>query len=405
MRDIATLESVSNAFFVRTKEHLLKLDESGEILASLDFSNSSYNTLKAWPEQHCLLLQSKSGFYKIDSSLNILETNLSATTDEFNSFATRQNEIYLLSKTTSNGVNIIVMDTFLQAIGEMPLGANNLVARELAIREQTLAVTGNETPDQFNQIYPPDSWSVAYQHKGSNLFFRTLNLSGNNEAEISDIGVIDIQVNGEPSAGPALDYCYVDNYPGHNVSIPDIKVRVKNYGLQSVEHLKLNASFSLCSFICGTRSTHLRTFNTDLQPGEYKGLNFGNINVWGTAIEPTLELCIWTSIPDQQMDANYENNRHCISLVITDTDSPSLSSGIRLFPSPANETLEIHLENPPLQEGILRVYDRWGRLLSQDIWKESATQMSLPVIDFPNGVYMVDISFTGQHISRKFVKN
>lgn len=385
IRGLANLDRESAHFFALIYEKLYKLDEDGTVLDSLDVAMSTSSKLQAWPQQNCLLLLNETGLYKIDTSLHILDSNSSITSNGFNAVTTDEDQIYLLSRNEGSGTAIVKMNTSLMETGQISLEADHLIGRELAIRGQTIAVTGNELQQSYIQDFPLDIGTGIYNSNGSHLFIKTMNLSGPNESMMPDIGLFDVVVNGEPSA-EALDYCLVSSGQGYHVVLPDVRVRVRNYGDQTVQRLNLNAFFPVCSWICQTYSTHLRTFEVNLDPGETQVLSFGDIEVWGTSVDPYLELCIHTSVPNWEMDANYENNAHCTSILISDTEAPHFSSGLQLFPIPASDLLEIQMDEAATQQGTLRVFDQLGRQLKQVNWQQGSKQLTIPVEDLPTGM-------------------
>jgi hypothetical protein len=123
---------------------------------------------------------------------------------------------------------------------------------------------------------------------------------------------------------------------------------VTNTGSFPVQHFKVNAKFYRCSFICETFDTYSVDFEEPLLPGESKEfIVFPQLDLEGQQDLPYFSLCLWTSLPDDRLDANPNNDRFCkfVDVVVADQEALSIKGAIRVSPNPAQDYLLFSLDD------------------------------------------------------------
>ena len=123
---------------------------------------------------------------------------------------------------------------------------------------------------------------------------------------------------------------------------------VTNTGNLPVKHFKVNAKFYKCSFICETFDTYSVDFEEPLLPGESKEfIIFPQLDLEGQQDLPYFSLCLWTSLPDDRLDANPNNDRFCkfVDVVVADQEALSVKGTIRVSPNPAQYYLLFSLDD------------------------------------------------------------
>lgn len=84
-------------------------------------------------------------------------------------------------------------------------------------------------------------------------------------------------------------------------------------------------------------------------------------------------------------------------------DKP-LAFGMKISPNPARETLQVDWSLPKTQDGLLRVFDMQGQLLSQRAIAHGSGRYNLPIRNLPAGIYVLQLEQGGQTKTLRFVK-
>jgi hypothetical protein len=169
---------------------------------------------------------------------------------------------------------------------------------------------------------------------------------------------------------------------------------VQNNGTTAVQHFKVNAKFSKCSFICETFDTYSFDFEEPLLPGASKELIiFPQLDVAGQEDLPFFSLCLWTSLPDDRLDANPNNDRFCkfVDVVVGDQEALSLKGAIRVSPNPAQDYLLFsldHLDNE-IQDCQFVLTDIAGKTVANATF--NGNQYRFERNNLPSGLYFYQI--------------
>ncbi len=82
----------------------------------------------------------------------------------------------------------------------------------------------------------------------------------------------------------------------------------------------------------------------------------------------------------------------------TGINEAAAENSFHIFPNPANQILNVVLNSGP---AIIRIIDISGRIISEDTYSESITQLNTS--DFANGVYLMMVTSNGKTSASKFV--
>lgn len=80
-----------------------------------------------------------------------------------------------------------------------------------------------------------------------------------------------------------------------------------------------------------------------------------------------------------------------------------LEAGWKLYPNPAAESVVVESRYLDLTGAQCRVVDLAGREIHQWTWR-TGQRSELEVADWPNGMYLIEVSKDGQRQSLTFVK-
>lgn len=103
----------------------------------------------------------------------------------------------------------------------------------------------------------------------------------------------------------------------------------------------------------------------------------------------------------RQVDYDGVEELHSIISVLFDRP---LEFGVTISPNPARETLQVDWSLPKKQDGMLRVFDLQGQLMSQRAIAHGSGRYNLPIRDLPAGLYVIQMEQGGKTETLRFVK-
>ncbi|HKR06774.1 MAG TPA: T9SS type A sorting domain-containing protein [Bacteroidia bacterium] len=93
----------------------------------------------------------------------------------------------------------------------------------------------------------------------------------------------------------------------------------------------------------------------------------------------------------------------CDTVIYLGEDELSFTSGISLFPNPANDFINIKYTQPAYQTLTIRLYSLYGQLLS--FYKTDGKQeVKFSLKEYPAGIYFVKLNTGGKEVMSKVVK-
>jgi hypothetical protein len=79
-------------------------------------------------------------------------------------------------------------------------------------------------------------------------------------------------------------------------------------------------------------------------------------------------------------------------------------NAVSVFPSPANEQINVQFNSLVQGNASIKIYDVTGNLVSQDFVSEISNKVfTYNVSTLPNGIYMMDVNNNGTSQSQRFV--
>lgn len=103
----------------------------------------------------------------------------------------------------------------------------------------------------------------------------------------------------------------------------------------------------------------------------------------------------------RQVDYDGTEEYHPVISVLFDKP---LAFGMNISPNPVREILQVDWSLPETQDGILRVFDMQGQLMSQRAIAQGSGRYNLPTRDLPAGFYILQMEQGGQTQTLRFVK-
>ncbi len=209
-------------------------------------------------------------------------------------------------------------------------------------------------------------------------------------APTRSLALVDIRLEAPPKG--FLQNC--QNWDGGNYGIDfgRVFVTVKNTGAAPVQKFRVNGHFKRCSFICTSYEQISEEFDLTLLPGDsLELLLLNNFDLNGQQNNNVFNLCFWTAVPDDRLDANPDDDRFCktFSVLVSDQEPVVAANSVRVFPNPAAGDMTFVVESPE-EEYALTLTDLSGQVVLQEHFSGSVYQ--LPRRLLPAGIYFYEIS-------------
>lgn len=205
-------------------------------------------------------------------------------------------------------------------------------------------------------------------------------------------------------------------YAGYNASqstaILNLKVMVQNFDADTVKSFYLNHDGT--SLFCGYRGFH-KLFNTVISPygsvaietGDFQ-IPLSSYNYAGTIPTTagdtfTLNVCLFTTVPNQKSDSDISNDRSCqiLQVTVTSINENTLSdvNAFKIYPNPFNN--KISIEGDVEIEKII-LFNATGNLVKE--LPVNSKTFSFYNSDLANGIYLLKIETEKGLQIKKIVK-
>ncbi|MCB9332979.1 MAG: T9SS type A sorting domain-containing protein [Lewinellaceae bacterium] len=161
---------------------------------------------------------------------------------------------------------------------------------------------------------------------------------------------------------------YTDPINYYTMRIDSVSVWVKNDGAEILEKFTLNSVLNSFPWQCGTESTlyKINYQGLNILPGDSLRIYIGKL-FWEAPwnMPASVELCFWTTLPNDSLDANPANNKFCRTLQVTvPTVSPEQpAEALFISPNPASDRAVIQWENSDFAAMHLQVFNAAGALV------------------------------------------
>ena len=211
----------------------------------------------------------------------------------------------------------------------------------------------------------------------------------------SDVGVVSSTIT-------SIGYFYSGN--NKLSALLQMNVKVANYGIDTVKSFYLNhySRDFLCLVLLHNKS------NVVLAPGQSTVVSTGTFyiatiptNSLGLPISPTLNVCVFTTLPNSLNDMNVSNDAACLATPINlGLNSNTGVERLSLFPNPFKDEIQITGDYNVAQ---IRVMNSLGNevIKAKLIQEES---QSLTLSDLITGMYFIEVKTEKGTVVRKIMK-
>jgi hypothetical protein len=212
---------------------------------------------------------------------------------------------------------------------------------------------------------------------------------------VADIALTDIRMVQTPVSSYQENCNYERNY---KFDIGAVYATVTNTGSIPIGSFKINGSYNSCRFLCPNFDEYTVAFNESLFPGESKEvLLFSQFQLYGEQFPDSANLCFWTSVPDDRLDAHPENDKFCkhIETMVATSESSDMQPRIHTSPNPAFEEIVFSVDQASDGDKpySLEILDITGNVLVQCNF--SSSQYRLERNNLPSGLYFYKIQQGG----------
>ena len=207
-----------------------------------------------------------------------------------------------------------------------------------------------------------------------------------------DIGITNVEAIGTPVIS---DPDFVE----YQLTYDSLRITVQNFGDSTVDSLKLNSSFPDIwlefepSTTCIIYQRPFKKYNNlSLLPGESIDLYWRDFSiVFEESPEDDFEICVWTSLPNKNIDNNPGNDLFCTDFLVTDKEAIPTDFSWNLFPNPVNDYLNIQMEAPlkGCKDCLIRIMDISGRERFVNNMDHLSQAVRIPVWDWAAGLYFI----------------
>jgi hypothetical protein len=208
---------------------------------------------------------------------------------------------------------------------------------------------------------------------------------------LADIALTDIRIVETPISYYQEDCDFDRKY---KIDIGVVYATVTNTGSIPIARFKINESNKTCAIFCPHFNEYTVAFNESLLPGESKEvLLFSQFQLYGEQFPDSANLCFWTSVPDDRLDAHPENDKFCkhIESVVATSESSGFLKQIQTSPNPAFEEIVFTLAH--ILDGHLpyklELLDITGKTVANATF--NGNQYRFERNNLPSGLYFYQI--------------
>ncbi len=196
--------------------------------------------------------------------------------------------------------------------------------------------------------------------------------------------------------------------PGQNVCSFNLNVTVTNYSADTIKHFFLNSR--IFQEICGFSQFHKHFTGTILpfgslvvQTGTFMVKGYGPQNALpGSTFE--MDVCLYTTIPNQHPDKNISNDGLCKPLTVTITDIDEQKAldpdQVEMYPNPGHDQLTVNCSQTINQ---MTIFNAMGATISEVKVNDHNARVSISALN--SGIYFVKIETAQGNVVKKVVKD
>ncbi|MEZ4888434.1 MAG: T9SS type A sorting domain-containing protein [Chitinophagales bacterium] len=188
------------------------------------------------------------------------------------------------------------------------------------------------------------------------------------------------------------------------IALKDVELTIRNFGEKPIENIQVNfRSNNSCSNICLSTFTIMEKLNNiTIEENETYTFALGDIIIPNKLTQSSYELCFWTSIPNQKIDTNHNNDQYCEILTFTDIEAQNTLSQIQIYPNPTKDLFVIEAPENQSNELQLQLINTQGQILVETHFTQ---KMEIDVSRYPIGVYLLKVSDGFNSYTEKLLKD
>ncbi len=281
------------------------------------------------------------------------------------------------------------------------IGQNSIFLNKFDLQSQQVStVLSWESRRRLRSIAARNGWLALFGSEMLGEIDATPWFAQSSAAWISTFPETSTSAIGGLSNAAVVDIEQVDPIDTVVVNIPNLgnfynvfggrfKIKLTNQGSKVLDNVNVNIAFGRNYYFdfCFLYSTQQKRFsNLNLPVGESIWIDFGDIQAEGQTAVPA-EICFWTSSPNEEPDANYENDRACHPASYTvSTKDPKITQVI-LSPNPADDFTELALSEK-MEGEPWQIFDAAGRVVSSGVCT-AGNILRIETAQLPSGFYLL----------------
>lgn len=399
--------NLNDEILVNSETSVIKITASGDFVWEREISFSkNIKSIKCLSD-NTYLLYSSGAIYKSDSNLNLIDSF--TTEKQIKAIEIKNDSIFYLNQ---DRINII--DTSLQKLAEVILPLN-ITPEEINSFEGSIWLRATEQEN-----------SIIYSLNGLNIKeyadFSTIPLSAkflkaensiifcgntynnqivtcfydnslkNQEAKLPDIELIDFDI-----YNTDIEYINANNVQYSIGYRFNAEIIIKNCGTDTIN------SFAVFSKLhggmnCAQNFYYEKFEDIMLKPDEQKLFQLEK-RIFESGIENN-EICFECMSPNSMFETVYENNSLCKTFSITHLNGISDENGIKIYPVPVENNLQIEMQDDGFKQILL--FDVRG--ISIKNFKTTDNKIIIDLSTIKQGVYLLQIISNHKKYFKKIVK-
>ena len=255
---------------------------------------------------------------------------------------------------------------------------SGLHANYLAWSNNRIVLSGHVRNTDDDLIFNTSHWLQSHGTDGQTF---------NNTQDVEVMEVIKVQ-------HPAAHFVSWGGFqPYYSITEGVFHVRIRNLSFITLDSVTLNTAFYGFDIPdgCPTSSHIVKSFDSlDLGPGEEVVLDLGLVETPFVpySVPNPWKVCVWSSMPNGQVDANHTNNLACLNVsgIVSSTEPEVVA--FALSPNPATDACTLTWgEN--LRPERVQLYDLYGRLVHSQAVITASGRHELDLAGLIRGVYVV----------------
>ncbi len=372
--------TAQDTLLVATEQGLVKLTEAGNTIET--FPTLIFDRLEILTNGN-LIGQKNDVLYLYSPGLNLL-SSYQQQGDAIVDLAIGQHEIAVLASSNK----VIRLNLGLNQISTTVLTGHNQNFTSVTFANNGFMLGGGEQ-------YGIDG------HQNQSSFIKQVALDGSTANTAQDAALTSVHlVIGQPTE--------IINWWGnyYELVVHDVQVTVENTGTTTINRLNVNFLHLTPNFLwdCAEMQTSSNSFeNLNLQPGATKVLDWGD-QFMVFSENPSgqqLELCFWTSLPNQNLETNHDNDVSCTEILVA-AHEPSPIAFSHAF-NPVADVLYLEMRTD-VNSSVAKanIFNMAGQLVHSEPITEKFQNIELGHL--ADGAYFLQVVF-GQRVGwGKFAK-